>query len=77
MSGGNQGFCPVIAPCMDCQKRWTKCHSECEEFLAFRIELEAYRAMQRKERGLDFVTDAIRKKISAIYQNRTKVSLDQ
>ena len=36
----------IYSPCKDCQKRKVGCHSQCEDYLAFRSECD-YAKMQR------------------------------
>lgn len=73
----NLNNCPTKAPCLKCTERHPGCHSNCGKYLDFRRDLDTYNAMQREDHGIDYVTDALRKKISAVYRNRTKGSTDQ
>lgn len=37
------------APCKDCEKRHTNCHSNCKEYKKYREELDAQNAKRRFE----------------------------
>lgn len=52
----------VTAPCKDCKDRFVGCHSSCDKYKEFRINLDEEREKTREEK----------KMIYALYENRTK-----
>lgn len=40
-------------PCFKCTKRRMNCHSECEDYISFKKELDAHNEMIRKKKMAD------------------------
>jgi hypothetical protein len=40
-------------PCKDCSKRHARCHSKCNEYAAYKTQINKYNLLKKKEKAFD------------------------